>query len=679
MFCKKLFMILLLLMIAGSLSAQSVIFEKPRSPRIANYNIDVELDTSNRTLSGRETLMWRNTSDQPVQDLQFHLYLNAFRNNASTFMIEAGGRSRSNSIDKDGWGFINVDKISIADREMIEYLEFLHPDTDHPDDKTVCRIPLFRSLKPGQTIEVEIEFTAKLPTPPFARTGAKADYFFVGQWFPKIGVFENGAWNCHQFHATTEFFADYGVYNVHINVPQGFIVGATGLEQEVVDNENGTATHFYHAEDVHDFAWTASPDFVEVLGKEQDVDIRVLMQKDGAYQGQRHLEAEKIAVRNFQDWYGDYPFPNLTVVDPRRGAGGSGGMEYPTLITAGTAYGMPEGVYMPETVIVHEFGHNYWYHLLASNEFEESWMDEGINSYTEAKIMDHNYNNAGVINMGDFQLGDAEMHRMRYLSFAQYDPMLRRGWEYYNGGSYGANSYSRPASILLTLDNYLGADVMHKVMQAYVKKWRFKHPKSQDFVDVVNEVSGQDMSWYFDQILYSNAKLDYSVAQIFSQKIAKKRGFDFDEAEAESTADSLETPEMDAAQDSVDEDTTAMADSGAQKEEVMYESRVNIRRLGDFKFPVEIEVTFENGEKIRENWDGQELWKKFRYIKNTKLKSATVDPDNKIFIDANFTNNSRVLRSNDHGLKKLFVRMIFWLQAFLDMPEITAIPFSMSK
>ncbi len=586
MFCKKRILFLLFFS-AGMLSAQSVILEKSLSPRIANYNIDVELDTSNRILNGRETLIWLNTSDKTVQDLHFHLYLNAFRNSKSTFMIESGGRHRSNLIDKNGWGFINIDKINIAGREMIDYLEFLQPDTDHPDDKTVCRVPLFRSLKPGQKIEVEIEFTAKLPSPPFARTGAKADYYFVGQWFPKIGVFENGAWNCHQFHSTTEFYADYGVYNVHINVPQGYIVGATGLEQEVVQNDNGTATHFYHAEDVHDFAWTASPDFVEFHGKEQDVDIRVLMQRDVAYQGERHLKAAKFSVRYFQDWYGDYPFPNLTVVDPRRGAGGSGGMEYPTLITAGTAYGLPEGVYLPELVILHEFGHNYWYHLLASNEFEESWLDEGINSYTEAKIMDHIFNGAGAINVGDFQLGNQQMHRMRYISFADYDPMLRRGWEYYSSGSYGTNSYSRPAVILLTLDNYLGADVMRKVMQEYVRKWRFKHPKTQDFVDVVNAVSGQDMSWYFDQILYSNAKLDYSLAGIYSKRITKPRGIDFDDdmviaesdsAEIEAEADTLETE--------LSEDSLAAVNSSEIEKKVWYESGISVRRLGEFKFPV---------------------------------------------------------------------------------------------
>ena len=97
----------------------------------------------------------------------------------------------------------------------------------------------------------------------FARTGAIDDYFFIAQWFPKIGVLEDTGWNCHQFHASTEFYADYGVYDVRITVPTGWTVGATGVERDIRDNADGTATHQYYQEDVHDFAWTTSPDLLD--------------------------------------------------------------------------------------------------------------------------------------------------------------------------------------------------------------------------------------------------------------------------------------------------------------------------------------------------------------------------------------------------------------------------------
>jgi len=521
--CRGTLCIGVVLLVVCPLGAQPVLFPEPLSPRIANYDIDVRLDPEARTLAGHETLTWHNKSGDTITELQFHLYLNAFRNNQSTFMKESSGRSRGFKLDKDGWGYIEVDRIALASgEELTGRMEFIQPDDGNPDDKTVFRLPLPKPLPPGGTTKLEVDFTAKLPQPPFARTGAKKEYFFVGQWFPKIGVYIDGQWNCHQFHANSEFFADYGVYNVHITVPEENIVGATGVQVEVQNNGDGTATHFYHAEDVHDFAWTTSPEFVEFRDKTQDVEIRVLMQPDHADQGPRHMEAAKTAVEYFQNWYGDYPFPNLTVVDPRRGAGGSGGMEYPTLITAGTTYGLPEGVRGVEMVIIHEFGHNFWYHLLASNEFEESWMDEGINTYTEIQIMQDKYGPVGdIIDLLGVKINDLQGQRSQYIFFADLDPIVRKAWEFYSSSSYAVNSYSKPGLVLTTLQNYLGRDTMQKIMRTYVERWRFKHPKTRDFIDVANEVSGQDLNWFFDQALFSNAVLDYSVDQVFTREIKK--------------------------------------------------------------------------------------------------------------------------------------------------------------
>ena len=652
---------LLAIFCAGA-AAQPVIFSKPLSPRIANYDINVRLDPAKRMWHGNETLKWFIRSSDAITELQFHLYLNAFRNNRSTFMKESGGVSRGNKIDRDGWGFIDVDKITLASGEDVTAsMQFIHPDDDNAEDKTVFRLPLARPLLPNDSILVNIDFTAKMPQPPFARTGAKEEYFFVGQWFPKAGVYIDNKWNCHQFHSNSEFFADYGVYNVQITVPQKNIVGATGLLVERKENGDGTATHFYHAEDVHDFAWTTSPEYIEVTGKTPDVEIRVLMQPDHADQGIRHLEAAKTAVEYFQNWYGDYPYPNLTVVDPRRGAGGSGGMEYPTLITAGTFYGMPAGLRGVETVIIHEFGHNFWYHLLASNEFEESWMDEGINTYTEIQIFNDKYGPLGdVINLFGIKINDRQFQRFSYISAAEVDPMVRNAWGYYSGNSYGVNSYAKPGIVLTTLHNYLGKETMLKNMRTYVERWRFKHPKSQDFVNVANEVSGHDLTAFFNQALYSNAVLDYSVDRVFTNEVKKGEGFDF--SFSTTASDSALTNGMSASEKAGDS-------VSAQGKPKMYESGVNVRRLGAFKFPVEVLATFANGEKVREIWDGQELWKKFRYTKPTKLVSATVDPDYKIVMDANFTNNSEAVASSNLGLNKLSARWLFWMQFLLDQPE----------
>ncbi len=653
--------------------AQGPIFEQPLSPRIASYRIDVDLQPEHRLLTATQRILWRNTTDHPATELQFHLYLNAFRNDQSTFMKESGGRHRGNEIDgKKGWGFIDLHHLAgrlltedetgpfwsesqwpaMGDEEWVLNHEFIQPDDDNKDDKTTIRVPLPEPVPPGGSILLEGSFEACLPSPPFARTGAKEDYFFVGQWFPKIAVLEaDGQWNCHQFHLNSEFFADYGTYDVYMTVPSDYVVGSTGLEQSVSDTEDGRKIHHYHAEDVHDFAWTTSPEFVEFSGQAQDVAIRVLMQKDHVGQGERHLRAAKHAVEYFQNWYGDYPFPNLTVIDPRRGAAGSGGMEYPTLITAGTHYGLPEGIRAVELVIIHEFGHNFWYHLLASNEFEETWLDEGINSYTEAKIMNDIYGeHASVIDIPGLKIGNMVFHRSRYVSGSNLDPTVRDAWTYYNGSSYGINSYSKPAIILSTLEHYLGEDKMSRLMKTYVKRHSFTHPTSDDFVAIASEIAGEDMGWFFDQALYTNKVIDYSVSFIKSVEIKEASGFDF----SMTRDDLLNDVELDEEEEAADEDKN-------------YRSEVRVRRLGDFVFPVEIEVVFDDGEVVRESWDGQDIWKKFFYERQAKVTSATVDPDAKIPMDINLVNNSKTEKIARAPVTRMTASWLDKFQILLDL------------
>lgn len=651
--------------------SQPIIFEQPLSPRIANYDIDVRLDPDKKMIFGKELLTWFNKSGQKITELQFHLYWNAFRNNQSTFMIESGSKK---DIEEQDWGYIEINHIALSTGEVLTAsLQFIQPDDNNPHDRTVARLPLPRALLPDQSIQLSIDFTGKIPQSPIAaRSVAEKEYFFISQWFPKIGVFSNGQWNCHQYHRHSEFFADYGVYDVRITVPEKNVVGATGVEIEVKTNGDGSATHYYHAEDVHDFAWTTSPEFIEVTGKVQDVDVRVLLQPDHRNQAQRHLEAAKVAIEYFQNWYGDYPYSNLTIVDPRRKAMTSGGMEYPTLITAGTFYGLPKGLRMVEMVIIHEFGHNFWYHLVANNEFEEPWLDEGINSYSESQIFADHYGPIGdMIDFLGIKINDLQLQRAQYINSPDLDPIVKKSWEFYSSGSYGVNSYQKPALMLTTLQNYLGKETMQKIMRTYFERWKFKHPRTEDFIHVANEIAGQDLSWFFDQALFSTAVLDYSVDRVFTQLIKKSEGYDFtlSISNQDSANGTDQNPQN--CQDTLMADSLhGRLDSTKTEKAQFYHSGVDIRRLGNFQFPVEIEIVFDNGEKIREHWDGKDFWKKFRYTKPTKLVSATVDPDRKIPIDLNFTNNSRSVEAHAKGVNKLAIRFLFWMQLLLDQPEI---------
>ncbi len=622
---KALIAAALALVFAAGVSARTVLFPEPLSQRIASYDMEVELDTDERLISGHETLTWLNTSDDRVRELWFHLYQNAFRNNRSSFIKEAGEDAAKKLKKRDGWGYCEVERISMANgTDLTDSMEYVHPDDDNEDDKTVIQVTLSEPVLPGDTIKLDVRFRTRLPEPPVARSGAKKEYFFAAQWFPKIGVYEEGEWNCHQYHHASEFYADFGVYNVSITVPKDNVVGATGVEVEVKDNEDGTATHVYHAEDVHDFVWTTSPRFMEFTGKEDDVDIRVLMQPWHRGQGERHLEAARLAVRYFQDWYGDYPFPNLTVVDPRRGARATGGMEYPTLITAGTFLGIPKGVRTVEMVIIHEFGHNFWYHMVASNEFEEAWLDEGINTYSEIRIVEDIYGKGSLLDLPGLKVEDRTMRRFSYSMAPDYDPVVKNAWDYYSRTTYGAMVYSKAALMLVTLENHLGGEVMQQIMRTYFEEYRFRHPHTRDFIEVAERVSGRDLDWFFSQALYSNAVLDYCVSCIESKEKPDGKGYDY----------TLSIDGEERGEKSVD----------GNKEVKLYQSKVKVRRLGGFRFPMEIEMTFEDGETVRESWDGKAPWREFEYVREEKLVKAEVDPDEKVALDVNFKNNQKTLK-----------------------------------
>ena len=243
----------------------------PPDTDVASYEIDVTLDPETHRLVGREKIRWVNRTDQATEEAFLHLYLNAFANVRTTFMREFAWWDESNRTDPgDDRGWIRVDRLTFDDgSDLLTDVEFVRPDDGNPDDYTLLRVHLPRVVDPGAVIEFEVEFEAQLPQI-VSRTGFKGDFHFVAQWFPKIAVFrgERG-WNAHQFHALSEFFADFGTYRVTMTIPEDWVLGATGIEVGRSQPEGGKLAITYRAERVHDFAWcTAPPDLMEIVEAE---------------------------------------------------------------------------------------------------------------------------------------------------------------------------------------------------------------------------------------------------------------------------------------------------------------------------------------------------------------------------------------------------------------------------
>jgi hypothetical protein len=630
------------------------------SPRNANYTIEVRLDPERRSLEGREVLHWRNISDVTTSELQFHLYYNAWKNTRSTWMRErllGRGRALHDRPETD-WGWIDVTAIRLlgdsdtSHTDLTNLARHIAPDDGNPDDETVLVVPLPRPVVPNETIDVEIEWTSRVPRT-FARTGAIGDYFFIAQWFPKIGVLENNGWNCHQFHAATEFFSDYGVYDVQITVPEDWIVAATGVEQSLHTNDDGTATHRYYQEDVHDFAWSTSPEFLERRERFEhpglpSVDMRLLLQPEHASQAARHFAATRNTLRYYGEWFGAYPYPQITIVDPAWQSR-TGGMEYPTLFTAGTRWLAPTEVSSPEEVTVHEAGHQFWYGVVGSNEFEHAWLDEGLNTFATARAMEvffsPNYRSTRFFGrFVPWVLTDIPWSReidgnrlTGYRLNARMDTQAIPTYRYWPGSA-SSISYNKTALWLHTLERHLGWPTLQRGMAAFFERWRFGHPSPENFFESLSEASGQDLSWFFDQVHGTANIFDYGLQELTSRQV-ETRGF-FD-AEGE----------------------TRFTD-GPTDEQV--ETTVIVRRYGEGIFPVEVLTQFDDGHEEREQWDGRERWTAFTYRRDARATRAFVDPDRVLLLDINYTNNSRTLTpAADTAATKWSVKWLVWLQDLL--------------
>ncbi|MBB5342907.1 M1 family metallopeptidase [Tunturibacter empetritectus] len=646
---------------------------KPFSTRVVAYNIDAKLDTSKKTLDATETLTYKNLTGQSLTSIPFHLYLNAFRPE-STFTREThftgGGRDPG---DESSYPAEKLGSITISHIEADGYgdltaaMHFIAPDDNNAEDHTVAELTLPHPLAPNDSITFRLAFHDVFPLS-VARNGWKRDFIMGGQWYPKPGVFWQGAWNCHQYHSTTEFFSDFATFRVSLTLPRRYLVGASGVPVGEAVNPDNTKTLTFYGEDIGDFAWAASPNFTitdgTYLSSLGPVKIHVLALAAHPKAGPRYLDIIQKTLAQFDQRYGPYPYKIVTVIDPEPDSE-MGGMEYPTLFTGDTSWYDP--THITEIAAEHEFGHQYWYGMVATNEFEDAWLDEGINSYTEVSVLaailgpntsffDRSYANAG----------DYENERLEYIGRPDFDPVTRWAFKFHDANSYGIITYGKSATLLATLEGLIGRDTMDEAMRTYFMRYRFTHPTTEDFLRTIEEVaikngrataiggtvinrSTQTASHPDTTPLVPQADL----AAIFNAPatsqvipISSLRPY-FNQA-----VDGTQV--LDYAVDQVSSDPLKWwLPEPKDKKQIQYLSTVYLRRKGDFVLPVTAEIVFDDGMRLREHWDGLDRWTKFNYTRNAKILYVEIDPDHTVLLDKNFFNNSYTTATNKIPARKL--------------------------
>ncbi len=696
-----------------------------------DYSIAVRYDEAERMLRGTETITWTNESRDDVPDLWFHLYWNAFANDQSTHHQSIG---RANSDFQDGeWGWTRITSLVVSDQEIAPSIEYVSPDDKRPEDRTVCRVKLPRVAKRGDVVSARVTWESRIPRVR-RRTGYKDEFLFIAQWFPKLGVYETGnGWNCHQFHRNTEFFSDYGTYDVELDLPARYEngIGASGVQAEPSRAGDGRVKVRFAAPSekdrvtrdrtgklplVHDFAWVGDPTSLEyegtfhydewahryadevdrvalALGRSpsemrlRDVRVTVILQPDHYDQGQRHFDATCTALFFYGLWFGEYPYEHVTCVDPPWGGREAGGMEYPTLFTAGARLHTSVAMHEPEGVTVHECGHQFWYGLVGNNEFEAAWLDEGFNTFTQNEALWLHYGpristtdfagfpfdgvpitsspGGGIMgealsgrrwrfssgftleplrasalldwwrdqplfSYGRLRTDPRETDRSGYLSDPETDPVDRAAYTYCDRNSYRTNSYRRTATALRSLQGLVGEDNFLRGMRHYAENWRYRHPYPQDFFDAFQEGSKVEVAWYFEQAFRSTATLDWSVT-VEQKPAAAPRGWFPDASGA--WGERKPEPKADAALEE-------------QRPGGKWDVDVVVRRKGDLILPLTIELTWEGGEKELLTWARDEQarsnwWKPLasREESSKRLVSAVIDPERRYSFDLDLSDN----------------------------------------
>src|SRR5258706_1016522 len=222
----------------------------------------------------------------------------------------------------------------------------------------------------------------------------------VGQWYPKMVVYDRGHWDTEPWHANAEFFHDFGSYDVSITLRQAYVVAATGTPDGQADANDGQKTLRFTATGVTDFAFAASPDFLTRSARAGDAEVVLYYLPEHEASVAEYMDTAVGALQAYSDWYGAYPHPRLTVVDVPDDAGGAGGMEYPTLVTGGTV-GAPPGAGFVALVVAHEIGHQWWPMQTATNEGREPWLDEGLTEYSGMRYL---LESGRTLGLGDLRI-----------------------------------------------------------------------------------------------------------------------------------------------------------------------------------------------------------------------------------------------------------------------------------
>lgn len=492
-----------------------------------NTRIDVRLDDRSHFLHGFETFTYTNNAPDTLKFLYIHLWPNGYENDRTAFSEQQliNGQSAFYFAKPQQRGFIDSLKFTVNGTEAEYFTEENFPD--------IARINLAQPLPPGGKIEVATPFRVKIPKV-FSRMGHRGHAYYISQWFPKPAVYDQKGWHAFPYLDQGEFYSNFGSYDVSISLPKNYVVIATGnctdetevnwldsLSKAPLPNDTLYAkswpkssevmkTIHFHEDKVHDFAWFADmryivrKDTLSVAGKTVTAYCAFLpAHKKQWLKGTDYL---KTAIRHYSEYVGAYPYQTVKGIEGDLIAGG--GMEYPTVTLIDQ-----NAVYDLRSVLIHEVGHNWFYGMLATNEREHPWMDEGINSFyerktsrdlsrdsTSKKINKRNDLLENIIYYDAVSCGEDQSAELPAQAYTQLN--------------YGGDVYFKTTLLLKWLERYMGEANFQAGIYDYFNTWQFKHPYPEDFRAIMQKHTTKSLDWFFNEAMITTRPVDFKIKNV---------------------------------------------------------------------------------------------------------------------------------------------------------------------
>lgn len=478
-----------------------------------DYTIDVNLNDKEKTLDAFEKIVYINHSPDTLRFIWFHLWPNAYKNDQTAFT------DQTLELGSTDFYFSNPEQKGYINRLDFKVDGVTAKTEDHPQYIDIIKLILPRPLAPGQQMVISTPFHEKLPFN-FSRGGYDGESFQITQWYPKPAVYDKNGWHEMPYLDQGEFYSEFGSFDVRITVPKNYAVAATGIlqnedekqwlseredfewqpQKQKLKSKGGTSkvvtqkfppssvetkTLQYKQDSIHDFAWFADKRFIVnsdtcQLPSGRIINVYSFYTPQEQPMWKNSVQFAKDALRFYSNEVGEYPYDVATVVQGPQSFGG--GMEYPTITVISPTAPAKE----LDEVIAHELGHNWFYGVLASNERDHPWMDEGINTFYEYKYTKLKY-------------GRTKENELLFQTIAQRrkDQPIETPSVDFSEVNYAAVAYHKSAKWLQLLESDLGKEEFKTQMHQYFNQWKFKHPQPEDFKAVFEPVLGSKTDEFF--------------------------------------------------------------------------------------------------------------------------------------------------------------------------------------